>query len=329
MRKGLFILNPEAFKNIYGSPELEAVNRLVELVGPPRTADEVRQDPAILQDVEVIFSGWGGPCIDADFLAHAPKLKALFYGAGSVRGIVTDALWERGIVVTSSYGANAVPVAEYCTAAILFSLKLGWQHARAVRERRAYVRFDVPGAFETTIGLVSLGMVGRKTRDMLRAFDLQVLAYDPFVKPEQARALNVTLVSLDELFHRSQVVSLHTPNLPETRHLIRGRHLRLMPVNGTFVNSARGAIVNEPEMIEVLKERSDLTAVLDVTLPEPPVPESPLYQLPNVILTPHIAGSMSGECRRMGQYAVAECRRWLNGEPLQWQITRELAARLA
>ncbi|MCK4624135.1 MAG: glycerate dehydrogenase, partial [Phycisphaerae bacterium] len=85
----------------------------------------------------------------------------------------------------------------------------------------------------------------------------------------------------------------------------------------------------EDEMIEVLRARADLTAVLDVTFPEPPEQGSPLYTLDNVILTPHIAGAMSDECRRMGKYALEELRRWLNGEPLRWQITREKAAIMA
>jgi phosphoglycerate dehydrogenase-like enzyme len=111
--------------------------------------------------------------------------------------------------------------------------------------------------------------------------------------------------------------------------MITGAHIASMPADATFINTARGAVVNEPEMIEVLKERPDLTAVLDVTHPEPPATGSPLYTLPNVVLTPHIAGSLDGECRRMGSYAVEECRRYLAGEPPLWQITRETAARLA
>jgi phosphoglycerate dehydrogenase-like enzyme len=102
-----------------------------------------------------------------------------------------------------------------------------------------------------------------------------------------------------------------------------------MKPGASFINTARGAIVREGEMIEVLRARPDLFAVLDVTYPEPPAPDSPLYTLPNVILTPHIAGSMDGECRRMGRYMVEELRRYVKGEPLRWGISRERAAVLA
>jgi len=125
------------------------------------------------------------------------------------------------------------------------------------------------------------------------------------------------------------VVSLHTPWLKETEKMITGEHFRMMKPDASFINTARGAVIDEPAMVEVLAEREDITAVLDVTYPEPPKPGSPLYTLPNVVLTPHIAGSMDRECQRMGQYAVDECRRFLAGEPLQWQITREKAALLA
>jgi phosphoglycerate dehydrogenase-like enzyme len=111
--------------------------------------------------------------------------------------------------------------------------------------------------------------------------------------------------------------------------MITGAHFAAMKENATFINTARGAIVRENEMIDVLKKRPDLWALLDVTYPEPPVPGSPLYTLPNVILTPHLAGSRDTECRRMGRIVVDELRRYLNNEPLHWAITREQAAKMA
>lgn len=105
--------------------------------------------------------------------------------------------------------------------------------------------------------------------------------------------------------------------------MITGEHFKLMKSYSSFINTARGAIIREEEMIEVLKERGDITAVLDVTFPEPPVKESPLYSLPNVILTPHLAGSVGQECGRMGSYMLEEFKRYLSGEELKWQVTRE------
>jgi phosphoglycerate dehydrogenase-like enzyme len=187
----------------------------------------------------------------------------------------------------------------------------------------------VHGGYQSSVGLISLGMVARHVCQLLKHFDINVLAYDPFVSPETASELNVTLCSLDEIFSKADVVSLHTPWLKETEGMITGRHFKLMKPYASFINTARGIVVRENEMIEVLKARPDLQAVIDTTWPEPPTSDSPLYTLPNVALTPHIAGSMDNECRRMGHMMVEELSRYLNNETLEWEITREKASRLA
>ena len=235
-----------------------------------------------------------------------------------------------GIVLTSSWGANGLPVAEYTLSQILFSLKLGWRYVTSIQRDGRYPRKgSVPGGYGSTVAIISLGMIGRLVANLLKSFDLKVIAYDPFVGADDAASLGVHLCSLDECFTRADVVSLHTPWLAETVGMITAAHFRLMKPDASFINTSRGAVVDEPGMISVLEERPDVTAVLDVTYPEPPVQGSKLYALPNVILTPHIAGSMGNECRRMGRYAVEECSRYLRGDPLQWQVTREKAATLA
>lgn len=330
MRKGLYILNKDSFELIYGPDEQRDVAQLIDVYAPPQTAQSVKDEPSVLGDAEIILSGWGAPPMDEAFLAAAPNLKAVFYGAGSVRGFVTDALWDRGVIVTSAYAANAVPVAEYCVSQILFSLKLGWHRALYIRENGKWPPRDpVPGAYGSTVGLISLGMIARKTLDLLRPYDLKIAVYSTSLTPEQAEELDVQLCSLEEIFRISDVVSLHTPNLPQTRGMITGAHFEMMKKQATFINTARGAVVNEPEMAAALERRPDLMAILDVTDPEPPQPGSLLYALPNVIQTPHIAGSMSNECRRMGRYAVEDLRHYLNAEPLEWQLTRETAEKLA
>lgn len=332
MTKGLIILEPHPFELIYGERLLTEISHRVRLLSErPLTKAEVAADPSCLAEVEVIFSGWGAPVMDEAFLAAAPKLRAVFYGAGSIRGFATDAFWMRGIEVTSAYAMNAVPVSEYTLAAILFSLKNAWRYVLGTkREGKAIERATCAGAYGSKVGLISLGMIGRLVRERLRPFDVEVLAYDPFVTREQAAALGVEMVSLEEVFKQCDVVSLHTPWLKETERMITGAHFRSMKKGATFINTARGAVVCEDELIEVMTERADLTALLDVTYPdEPPVPGSPLYSLPNVVLTPHIAGSMDLECRRMGQLMIEEFDRWSRGDGLKWGLTKEKAATLA
>lgn len=326
--KGIYILHTDAYDRIYGPAEREDVAKLIDVYAPQQTAQSVQENPSVLADAEVIMSGWGMAKMDEAFLAAAPNLKAVFYGAGSIRGFATDAAWDRGIVITSAYAANAIPTAEYALSQILMSLKCGWHYALTVKRDGKYPKKGpVPGAYESTVGLISLGMIGSYVAKLLQAFDVNVLAYTS--NKEKAARLGAEQASLDEIFARADVVSLHTPWLPETVGMITGTHLASMKPNATFINTARGAVVREDEMIDVLRQRPDLYAVLDVTYPEPPEPGSPLYTLPNVVLTPHIAGSMAGECRRMGRYAIEECQRYLAGEPLVWEITREQAATLA
>ncbi|MDQ3941628.1 MAG: hydroxyacid dehydrogenase [Actinomycetota bacterium] len=328
--KALYLLDSGAFEKIYGEEERAAVAGLADVYAPLQTGDSVAKNPGVLAEAEVILSGWGAPAMDGGFLAAAPNLRVVFYGAGSIRRVATPAFWERGLRITSAYAANAVPVSEYALAAILFSLKRGWHFAFSARHERALPRQgQVPGAYGSAVGLVSLGMVGRLVRERLRPFDLRVVAYDPFVTPEEAHALGVDLMSLEDLFASSDVVSLHVPLLPETEGMILGSHLASMKRNATLINTSRGAVVREGEMVEVLGKRPDLWAVLDVTHPEPPEPDSPLYDLPNVVLTPHIAGSLGSECRRMGRLVVEELRRYVAGEPLEHEITRERAALMA
>jgi phosphoglycerate dehydrogenase-like enzyme len=159
-------------------------------------------------------------------------------------------------------------------------------------------------------------------RERLRILDVHIVVYDPYLTHQEAEDLGVEKVSLEELFHRSDVASLHTPLMSETGGMITGRLLASMKRNATFINTARGAVVKEGEMIEVLLRRPDLYAVLDVADGEPPQPSSPLYTLPNVVLSPHIAGSRHSECARMGQLMVDEALRFLDNRPLRWEVTQ-------
>ena len=321
--KGLFVLPEDNLSKLFGQGAAEAIEELVELVAPRQDRESVVASCPRLADIDVLFTGWGAPTLDEAFLTAAPNLKAVFYGAGSIRGIVTDAMWDRGVRICSAWRGNAVPVAEFTVSQIQLALKQVWHFARGIRGNKSWNHWlPITGAFGSTVGLISLGEIGRRVAEMLKAYDVKVIAYDPFVSAEDAAELGVTLVSLEEAF-TADVVSLHAPNLPETKGLIRGEHLAAMREYGTFINTARGAIVCEDEMIAVLQKRPDLMAVLDVTFPEPPVDDSPLFELENVVLTPHIAGSMGPECARMGWMMVDELKRYLSDEPLQHEVTRQ------
>lgn len=323
-------MGAENADRVYGSEEVEEIRRLTELLAPPIATHDLNQHTGLLREAEVIFSGWGGPKLDADFLAAAPKLRAFFYGAGSIKHIVSDEFWNAGIPICAAWKANAIPVGEYAFSQILFSLKCGWHYVSATRKKEWDAEaFASPGAFGSTVGIVSLGETGRLVCRWLSQLDVNVLAYDPYADQRQAEKLDVRLCPLEELFRASDVVSIHAPWLLETTGMIDGELIRSMKKNATLLNTSRGAVINESALVSVLRERPDLFAVLDVTHPEPPPPESPLHSMPNIILTPHIAGSQFNECRRMARSMVDECRRFVQGEALQHEITREKSATMA
>jgi phosphoglycerate dehydrogenase-like enzyme len=308
------------------------LDALCEVVVEDCTAADLPLHAGALEDVQILFSGWGCPLLDAATLDLMPRLEAVFYGAGTVKDVVTDAFWERDIPIASGWAANAVPVAEFAVAQIILSLKQVWGLPGQIRRKR---RFDWPegfndgGAFGTQVALISLGQIGQRVARMLQAYDLEVLACDPFCPPGLAAELGVRLTDLATCFAEARVVSLHSPLKPETNGLIDAALLRRMPLGATLINTARGGLIHEADLAAVLRQRPELTALLDVTDPEPPAPESPLYDLENVFITPHVAGSIGAECGRMGHFMVEECRRFLNGEPLRYQITREAFHQLA
>jgi phosphoglycerate dehydrogenase-like enzyme len=282
-----------------------------------------------LAEAEFFFCTWGAPKMTPDFLRRMPSLRAVFYGAGSVKSFITPEFWERDILLCSAWQANAVPVAEFSLGAILLSLKKIWSYQHLTASGDWSQSIPVAGAYHSTVGLVSLGAIGRRVAQYLQGFEIRVLAYDPYLTPAKAAELGVEAVSLEELFVRSDVISLHIPWLAETEKMINRSLLEKMKPQATLINTARGAVLDEEDLAAVWAERPDLTALLDVTWPEPPAVDSPLRHRSNIYLTPHIAGSMPTEWGRMGAYMIDECLRHLRGEPLQHQVRPEMLAHMA
>ncbi len=325
------MLLPETLaRNVYDDACLAEIARSTRLAGFI-AADEVGGRGGDLADVEVLFTGWGCGRIDGDVLDALPRLRAIFYAGGTVKNWAGDEVWRREIIVSNAYAANAIPVAEYTVGAILFSLKCGWHClGRQQRERRyPWPVVEAWGGFGATIGLFSLGAIGRLVCERLRPFGFELLASDPGATAADARTLGVELVPLPELFARSQIVSLHAPLLPETEGIITGRLVGALPPHGTLINTARGGLIREDELAAVLLQRPDLTAVLDVLRDEPPPENHPLLAQPNVFVTPHIAGAMGRERWRLGRLMVDEFQRWQRGEPLRWRIRPEKLPQLA
>ncbi len=314
--RAAYVLGSEAYELVYGPAQRASVRELTAGDPPVLTAADVLGGTTALADVDVVLSGWGAPIMDERFLEQAPRLRTVLYGAGAVRGFVTEALVDRGVIVSSAASANAVPVVDYTVAVVHLSLKRFWQLLRTPPADSAPILRGVSGAYDTEVGLVGVGEIGRQVCRRLAGSGLDLLVHDPYLSREEAEQLGVEAVGLDELFARAEVVSLHAPLHEGTRGMVTARHLRAMRPGATLLNTARGGLIRSPDLEQVLAERHDLQAVLDVTEPEPLPAESPLLGLPNVVVTPHVAGSLGRECRRMGALVVEELRRLAEGAPL-------------
>lgn len=326
--KAIYVLDDHAYEGIYSELERTAIRKLVDVPHPQYTSSSIRNNLGALSDIDYIISGWGSPILDDEILKAAPNLKAVFYGAGSIRRIVTPEFWAANIAITSASAANAIPVSEYTLSQILFSLKLGWQHTHNRSQGQMDI-LPIPGAFRSTIGLISMGVIAKRVRILLRNFEIKVLAYDPYMSEKEAQKWDVERVSLEELFQRSSVVSLHSPDLDETKGMIRKEHFEKMLPYATFLNTARSATVNHSDLCDVLEKRPDLWAVLDVTEDASEEERQRLVKPPNVSLTPHIAGSLGPETRRMGQLMLEEIFRFVHGKPLEFQINEAQAKTMA
>lgn len=288
---------------------------------------------AVLAEIDILVTGWGCPMVTPEVVKAAPNLKLIAHAAGTVKYTLSPAVYAAGIAVTHAADANAVPVAEFTLASIIFANKRVFEMRDLYRDdharRSCYALANEPiGNYQRVVGLIGASRIGRKVAKFLEAFDYTVLLSDPFVRPDDPITQSVELVELDTLMARSDVVSVHAPSLPTTRDMIGSHQLKLMQNGATLINTARGAVVDEAALIAEL-QTGRIQAIIDVTDPEIPPEGSPFYELPNVFLTPHIAGAIGTERLRLGEMVVDEIERFVSGRPMQFIVEPEALERLA
>jgi phosphoglycerate dehydrogenase-like enzyme len=316
----------------------EQIERLVDVADwtPMGTWDDPRADD-LLARADVLVTHWGCPRIDATVLDRAPRLAMVAHAGGTVKGgdlaVMTREVLERSVLVTSCAAANAVPVAEYALAAILWAGKDAFGARARLRgevmpDGRPDRSFTV-GNWGKRIGIVGASLVGRALIELLRPFRLDVSVYDPFLSEVEAAGLGVEKVDdLVALARASDVLSLHAPDVAATQGMISAEVLAALPDGATFVNTARPALVDQDALLaECASGRLD--AVLDVTDPEPLPAGHPLLALANVVVTPHVAGSAGTELARLGACALDELERFVQGRPPAHPVTLEAWDRTA
>ena len=315
---------PSSWEGLARWADIWLLDERVDSLSPP-----VRRR---LADTEILVTGWGTQLVDGAVLDCAPSLRAVIHTGGSVRKIVTPEVYQRGVRVSSQVVNNAIPVAEYTLAMVILALKGVLQSAHAYGTARTsqdvYRLMANHGSYRRTVGIVGASRVGRRVIMLLKALDVDVVVYDPFLDEGDAQVLGVRVVALAELARSSDIVSIHAPSLPETHAMINADFLAQMRDGATIINTARGSLVDEEALISELA-RGRLHAVLDVTDPEVPAQSSPLWSLPNVLLTPHVAGALGVELQRLGDAAIEEVRRVAAGEPMRYEVTLDSLGMMA
>ena len=321
------------FKNVYSEKTTELLAEKAGLDTNIYNAEYVFGHPEQFDDTEYIFSTWGMPTFtEEEIKKYLPKLKCVFYAAGSVQYFARPFL-KCGVKVFSAWAANAIPVAEYAVAQIILANKgfylTSMYMSKGNVEGAKKIQTKFPGNFGKSVGIIGAGMIGSIVCEKLKAYNLRVKVFDPFLSDERALELGVKKCSLEELFSTCQVVSNHLANNEQTKGMLKYEHFSSIPTYGTFVNTGRGAQVVEADLIKALSERDDLTAVLDVTDPMPPIEGHKFYTLKNCFLTPHIAGSGGDELQRMAEYMTQEYLRMISGENCRYEVSEKMLETMA
>ena len=331
MKIALFGSDKLRFSRVYTPKVLSRLSEYGEL-SERISKNNLRENAEFLADCEIAFATWGMPQFTKEEIAqYMPKLKALFYSAGTVQYFARPFL-ESGVKIFSAFAANAVPVAEYTFAQITLAAKGFYQSAKFYRLLHAYsfaFANTSTGNYECKVGLVGLGAIGQSVAQKLKELDVEVFACDPFVSPERAEELNVTLVDMETLFSECDIISNHLANKKELENIFNYRLFKRMKKHSVFINTGRGAQVAEYSLALSLILHPTRTFVGDVLKRESFPYINPLFWCPNAVLTPHIAGSTGKEPQRMAYYMMDELEHFLSDGKTKYEVTFEALERMA
>ncbi len=307
----LVSMRRDIFERHFDAPSVE---RFATLIAPGYSANLASVEA--LDDVDVLFTGWGTTPFTPDVLDRMPRLAAVFHCAGSVHGLAPQHLFDRNIRLFSAAGQNARPVAEYTLAAIVMAGKQAPFLARRMSEQNRdwddVVTMPLGNAGRT-VGVIGFSRIGSLVVAGVRQLPFaDVLVYDPYADAATVADAGASLVSLEELLRRSDVVTVHAPQTAETQHMLGHAELAMMRTGATLINTARGSLLDHDALLAECRS-GRLFAILDVTDPEPLPLDSPLLSLPNVMVTPHVAGSLGTEIDLLFKSAVDSLQAFLEG----------------
>jgi len=299
---------------VYGAEQRKWIFEHTDLYPEIISIENFEEHVENLTDLDVIFSTWLMPSLGVEQIARLVRLKAVFYAAGATQ-YFREPFLEQGIKVCSATSANAIPVAEFALAQILLAgagYFLNSRECSSQSEMKRPDRFRGHGNYGGRVSILGNGSISSRLQELLSHHTLEVLAIP-------SRAQNRT-VSLGEAFSTSFAVVNLFPDRDDNAGVFNEPLFDSMMKSSVFINVGRGRQVNEDDLIRVMRKRPDLTALLDVQWPEPPVEGSELYTVPNIRLSSHIAGSKGAELIRMADYMIEEFIRYERGEPLRYEV---------
>lgn len=319
---------------IFGGGRRERFEAELDMMKGVYSSQDLANHRAEFAQVEVILSSWGMPELTAEQLeTYFPKLKLVLYGAASVQYFARPYL-QRGVKITTAAASMAEYVAQFTYVQILQANK-GYYHAMSMYRAGSYDAGNqfatrrCPGTFGTKIGIIGAGAIGSRVIRLLRQLHCEILVFDLFLPPERTQEMGVTLVSLETLFSQCQTISNHLANNAQTMGILNYDLFKLMKPDAAFINTGRGAQVVEADLARALREEPLRCALLDVTFPEPCPREHIFWRLPNVFMTPHIAGIGAQEVWNFADLLLDELHRYQAGVPLQHEVRLEMLKTLA
>jgi phosphoglycerate dehydrogenase-like enzyme len=283
-------------------------------------------------DVDACITTWFSPRFTGEVVGKASRLKIIAHAAGTVKPYVSDAVFDRGIIVTSAAPVIARYVGEMALALTLAGLRNLIPYERMFKDRRARRDESIAAPrtlLEQRVGLVGFGSTGREFARLLRPFNVELLVYEPHVSASTVETHGGRSASLEDVLTTCRVISLHAAQIAETTHLLNAERLRMIPAGALLVNTARGTLIDTAALVAELAT-GRFCAALDVFDPEEPLPaDHPLRELSNVVLAPHTSGPVRQRYWEMAMGAVEDVRLALEGKTPPGAISEEQLARMA
>ena len=286
------------------------------------TSDELLE---MLPGAAVVITSRGSPPITEEHVAAADALQIVGHAAGSVKTRLAPAGHERGIVLLSAADVIAESVAEYTLWAMLSGQRNLFPYEKSMKVERGWKpAHNWPGhsLYAKKVGLVSASMVGRRAINLLKPFGCDVMVYDPYLSQEDARLLDVRPVALAELFASADIISVHAPITPETRHMITRAHFESIRDGALFVHTARTWVLDQDALLAEL-QKNRFNAYIDVFEPEPLPADHPIRDLDNVFLSPHVSGHTVENRLRLVEEIARDIERFFNNQPLRLAVPYE------